>query len=131
MSAVVRKWLLAVTGLSLEKGDRSQFSGRLSTAIDPRYSLRLRLVLAVGGITLILSILQSVTVSQLTTAKIEAEAGNALVQLAHQITDKLDRGMFERYRDIQNIATLDTLARLCHAITGDAKFPRKAAKHQS
>ncbi|MBD2005196.1 MULTISPECIES: diguanylate cyclase [Cyanophyceae] len=109
MSAVVRKWLLAVTGFSLKKGDRSQFSDRLSIAVDPRYSLRLRLGLAVGGITLILSMLQSVTVSQLTTAKIEAETGNALVELAHQITDKLDRGMFERYRDIQNIATLHTL----------------------
>ncbi|MBD1904339.1 diguanylate cyclase [Funiculus sociatus GB2-A5] len=109
MSAVVRKWLLAVTGFSPKKGDRSKFSDRLSIAVDPRYSLRLRLGLAVGGITLILSMLQSVTVSQLTTAKIEAEAGNALVELAHQITDKLDRGMFERYRDIQNIATLHTL----------------------
>ncbi|MBD1836351.1 diguanylate cyclase [Cyanobacteria bacterium FACHB-472] len=109
MSRVVRKWLLAVTGFSPDKGDRSQFSGRLSIAVAPRYSLRLRLGLAVGGITLILSILQNVTVSQLTSPRIEAEAGNALVELAHQITDKLDRGMFERYRDIHNIATLHTL----------------------
>ena len=109
MSAVARKWLLAVTGFLPEKGDRSQLSGRLTIAVDPRYSLRLRLGLAVGSITLILSILQSVTVSQLTSARMEAEAGNALAQLAHQMTDKLDRGMFERYRDIQNIATLHTL----------------------
>lgn len=40
------------------------------------------------------------------TTRLREERGTALHELAFQMSDKLDRGMFERYRDLQIVATL-------------------------
>lgn len=77
--------------------------------INPRRSLKARLGLAIAGIALIFSILVSSIVGALTSDRLEANIGKSLADLAYQMTDKLDRGMFERYRDIQILATLDSI----------------------
>lgn len=78
-------------------------------AINPHRSLKARLGLAIAGIALIFSILVSSIVGYVTSDRMEAIIGKSLAGLAYQMTDKLDRGMFERYRDIQILATLDSI----------------------
>ncbi|KAB8332153.1 HAMP domain-containing protein [Scytonema tolypothrichoides VB-61278] len=82
---------------------------RLHMSINPRHSLRTRLGLAVGGVALALLILLSLLVGYVTKQQLEADTGRFLSELAYQMADKLDRGMFERYRDIQIVASLETL----------------------
>lgn len=71
--------------------------------------MRTRLGLAIGSIAFILSILASLIVGHFVSEQVKVGVGHSLAQLAYQMTDKLDRGMFERYRDIQIISTLDTI----------------------
>ncbi|MFB8791094.1 MAG: hypothetical protein U7123_20150 [Potamolinea sp.] len=82
---------------------------RSLSSINPRRSFRSRLGLAVGSVAFALSILLSLLVGYSTKQQIEADTGHFLSELAYQMADKLDRGMFERYRDIQIAASLDTL----------------------
>jgi signal transduction histidine kinase/ActR/RegA family two-component response regulator len=71
------------------------------------YSIRTRIALIFGISSLLLALGLSVIVSQTTRRQLEREAGTALSELAFQMADKLDRGMFERYRDIQIVSSLD------------------------
>ncbi len=82
---------------------------RSAKAINPDRSLKARLGLAIGGIALIFSILASSIVGIVASCQMEAIIGQDLASLAYQMTDKLDRGMFERYRDIQIITTIDLI----------------------
>ncbi|GAB1544484.1 hypothetical protein NUACC21_71600 [Scytonema sp. NUACC21] len=59
--------------------------------------------------TLAVSILLSLLVGYVTSRQIEADTGRFLSELAYQMTDKLDRGMFALSRDIQIVASLETL----------------------
>lgn len=77
--------------------------------VDPRRNLRLRLGLAIGSVALILSILLSLLVGYTASKQLEASTGKFFTDLSYQMADKLDRGMFERYRDIQIAASLETL----------------------
>lgn len=77
--------------------------------INPRYSFRTRLGLAVGSVALTLSVLLSLLVGYTTSQRLEADTGRFFSELAYQMADKLDRGMFERYRDVQIVASLETL----------------------
>ncbi|MBD2101635.1 cache domain-containing protein [Leptolyngbya sp. FACHB-261] len=79
----------------------------LVSAINPRCSLKARLGLAIGGSTFALSLLAGLAISHTVKVQEEASIGRSLSELAYQMADKLDRGMFERYRDIQILATLD------------------------
>ena len=85
------------------------FSHRFAKAINPRYSLKARLGLAIVGIALILSISIGMSIGYTTRGYMEAHIGKSLAQLAYQMSDKLDRGMFERYRDIQILTSLDQI----------------------
>lgn len=85
------------------------FSHRFAKAINPHYSLKARLGLAIVGIALILSISIGMSVGYTTRGYMEANIGKSLAQLAYQMSDKLDRGMFERYRDIQILTSLDQI----------------------
>jgi len=84
-------------------------SHRFATNINPRRSLRTRLGLAIGSIAFVLSILASVIVGHTVSEQIKVNVGQELAELAYQMTDKLDRGMFERYRDLQIISTLNAI----------------------
>lgn len=72
-------------------------------------SLKAHLALAFGGITLILTIVLGLLIGQTTTRQIQRDIGHSLAELAFQMSDKLDRGMFERYRDIQIVAALNVM----------------------
>jgi diguanylate cyclase (GGDEF)-like protein len=73
------------------------------------HSLRTHLALAFGTITLILTIVLSLLIGQTTTRQVQRDIGHSLAELAFQMSDKLDRGMFERYRDIQIAAALNVM----------------------
>ncbi|BAY47480.1 multi-sensor signal transduction histidine kinase [Scytonema sp. HK-05] len=76
---------------------------------NPLHSLRTRLGLAIGGVAFVLSILASLIVGHTTSEQVKVDVGQSLAQIAYQMADKLDRGMFERYRDIQIISALDII----------------------
>nr|WP_290222924.1 ATP-binding protein [Trichocoleus desertorum] len=81
------------------------FPSRLAQ-LNPSRSLQARLGLATGGIVLLLSILLSWLVGYTTSIQLQNTQGQSLAELAYQMADKLDRGMFERYREIQILAAL-------------------------
>jgi signal transduction histidine kinase/DNA-binding response OmpR family regulator len=62
-----------------------------------------------GGTTFLLSLALSGIVGQAVQVQIKNDSGQFLTELAYQMADKLDRGMFERYRDIEIIASLEQL----------------------
>lgn len=72
-------------------------------------SLKAHLALAFGSITLILTIVLGLLIGQTTTRQVQRDIGHSLAELAFQMSDKLDRGMFERYRDIQIVAALNMM----------------------
>jgi signal transduction histidine kinase len=84
-------------------------SGRFLTNLNPQRSLRVRLGLLIGGIAFVLSLLAGMTISYTTSIREKEQVGQKLADLAYQMTDKLDRGMFERYRDIQVLTTLNVI----------------------
>lgn len=77
--------------------------------LDPRRSLRSRLALATIGMGLSIATLLSAIGGYLSATQLRAAAHRSLEELAFQIADKLDRGMFERYRDLQILANLDAI----------------------
>ncbi len=84
-----------------------KLSGRLPSKLNPHNSLRTSLGMAIGGIAFLLSIFASLIVGYTASEQVKVDVGRSLAELAYQMTDKLDRGMFERYRDIKIISTLD------------------------
>ncbi|MBE9126819.1 MULTISPECIES: ATP-binding protein [unclassified Coleofasciculus] len=64
-------------------------------------SIRTQLGFALGGITFLLAFVSSAIMGQVVQRHIQEDNGQYLAELAYQVADKLDRGMFERYRDIQ------------------------------
>lgn len=81
----------------------------MNRAINPDYHFDIRLGLTVGMIILLLSIFVSVVLGQYLRGVSEYQSGNDFAELAFRMTDTLDRGMFERYREIQILATLDVI----------------------
>jgi diguanylate cyclase (GGDEF)-like protein/PAS domain S-box-containing protein len=77
--------------------------------IDPRRSMRARVGLTFGVAALALATLVSVLVGRAAQQQLEREAGSAVAELAFQMADKLDRQMFERYKDVTLLSTLDVL----------------------
>ena len=83
------------------------FAGR--SDLDPRRSVRTRVGLAFGGSALLLALLLSLVVGRISRDRLEVQTGARLAELAHQTVDKLDRQMFERYKDIEVLATLPVM----------------------
>lgn len=81
---------------------------RSLVTLNPRRSLRSRIGLAIAGITFLLSLVTSLVVGHTVDEQLRVHIGEDLAELAYQMTDKLDRGMFERYRDLQILSTLET-----------------------
>lgn len=81
----------------------------LLSRCNPNRHLGMRLGFATTGTTLLLSIVLSIVVGYVSSLQLENTIQQSLHELAFQMADKLDRGMFERYRDIQIAATLDTV----------------------
>jgi two-component sensor histidine kinase len=74
-----------------------------------RLSLRLVFAITIAGIGLLATAFVTVLASRETSERVRRDIGADLAQLATHMADKLDRGMFERWRDIQVAASLDTM----------------------
>jgi diguanylate cyclase (GGDEF)-like protein/PAS domain S-box-containing protein len=77
--------------------------------INPRNSLRAQISLASGGIALVLSLALSYFAAEDSRQQIETAEGESFMRRAQSALDVLDRGMFERSREIQNAAILDEI----------------------
>ena len=90
-------------------------SGRLSrigipyTELDARNSFRARVGLTIAAIALLLSTAMSVILGYITRDVMERNIGRSLAELAFQMADKLDRGLFERYLDLRTLASFDII----------------------
>lgn len=74
----------------------------------PQKTIKLRLLLAAAIATLAgtLVILATVGVGETGVRRVRQEVGHSLAVLADQMQDKLDRGLYERFREITNSAAL-------------------------
>ncbi len=75
----------------------------------PALPLRLVLALAFGTLGLVSTLVLALLVHHQATARLEVEVGAQLDELAAHMARTLDQGMFERWRDVQVVAALDTL----------------------
>ncbi|GAB1232134.1 hypothetical protein UT4_06000 [Ferrigenium sp. UT4] len=76
---------------------------------NPKSSLRAEIGLASGGIVMLLSAALSFYAADTSKRQIEQNEGEAFVRRAQTALDVLDRGMFERVREIRNAANLDEM----------------------
>jgi len=67
------------------------------------------LALSLGGIALAATLTLATFVTRYATGRMEAEVGTQLAEVAGHMAANLDQGMFERWRDIQIAASLDTI----------------------
>jgi two-component sensor histidine kinase len=74
-----------------------------------RLSLRLVFAVTIAAIALLATAFVTVLASRETSDRLRRNIGADLAELATHMADKLDRGMFERWRDIQVAASLDTM----------------------
>jgi two-component sensor histidine kinase len=74
-----------------------------------RLSLRLVFAVTIAAIGLLATAFVTVLASRETSERLRRGIGADLAELATHMADKLDRGMFERWRDIQVAASLDTM----------------------
>jgi hypothetical protein len=79
------------------------------SCLDPRRSLRARATLGVGGAILVFTLLISWITGTFFHRQLAQQIGGSLETLADQTGDKLDRGLAERYREIQFAASLAPL----------------------
>ncbi|HUR60007.1 MAG TPA: cache domain-containing protein [Opitutaceae bacterium] len=73
---------------------------------DPRYSLRARAALLVGGGTVLFTVFMAWFAAMLLQRQIQSQLFFTHESLAAQLSDKVDRTIYERYRELQFIATL-------------------------
>ncbi|MEX1221743.1 MAG: diguanylate cyclase [Idiomarina sp.] len=69
-------------------------------------NLKLRWFVTFAAWAVVLTTVISVLLTQVASNQIREQAGSNLADVAYQMSDKLERGMFERYRDIQVAASL-------------------------
>jgi hypothetical protein len=98
------------------------FADRLLTNLNPRKSLKTRLIINTTGIVLALSLLLSLLLGYVSSMRIQTDQVQLLEELASQMADKLDRGMFERYKDIQILSTLESIALSGSSLTTKRKL---------
>lgn len=87
----------------------SSFIKRMPVNLNPRRSIKTRLGLVLGITVFAFSMFAGLILAQTSSNQREADVGNSFAELAYQITDKLEREMFERYIDIQILSTLEPL----------------------
>ncbi|NMG31620.1 PAS domain S-box protein [Aromatoleum evansii] len=81
----------------------------MTALLDYRRSFRARLALLMGGSGLALVLLASLVFERIGHANAEQEVGAALDELARQVAGQLDRGLFERHREVRAIAALPSM----------------------
>jgi PAS domain S-box-containing protein len=83
------------------------------TPLKPPRSVRglgAYLALAFSLLSIVLTLVLGEVVERAATAEVESGIGHSLAELAMQTADKLDRGMFERYREVGLMAQRADLA---------------------
>jgi diguanylate cyclase (GGDEF)-like protein/PAS domain S-box-containing protein len=79
------------------------------SVLHPGRSIRARLALAVVVAGMLFAVIQGYVGGMLSRSQADAEQGAALAGLARQMAQGLDRGMFERFREIQLLAGTEEL----------------------
>lgn len=82
----------------------------LLNRLNPARSFRTRLVIVVGLIALTITVTLSYGLGRLSTAQIKKDKGSLLAELAAQMAREMDKGIFERRREIQIVASLHLLS---------------------
>jgi HAMP domain-containing protein len=75
---------------------------------DPRYSLRAQAALILGGLALLLTLAFTAVATKHLETRIEESVGPMFENLASEIREKIDRGMYERYHELQLTASMPT-----------------------
>lgn len=78
-------------------------SPRLPASLTPR-GLGAWLALAFSALTVVLTLLLVEVVESAATEQVKNSIGNGLGEMAMQTADKLDRGMYQRYREVRLMA---------------------------
>lgn len=86
--------------------------------LNPRNSLRAQISFASGAVALVLSLGLSYFAAEYSRHQIEKSEGEFFASRAKNALDVLDRGMFERSREIQNAAILDDIRETSHVSIG-------------
>lgn len=81
----------------------------LLNKLNPKYSLRAEIAWASGAIVLLLSTVLSFYAADASKRHIEKSEGESFLRRAQTALDVLDRGMYERSREIRNAALLDEM----------------------
>jgi len=74
-----------------------------------RRSLRAQIAVMLAGLTLILSIILAIVAGQISGGQLEQNIGSNLSQLSTLTVSQIDQTMFERWREIRNLATQSKL----------------------
>ncbi|MDX8387252.1 MAG: ATP-binding protein [Ghiorsea sp.] len=77
--------------------------------LNPLHSLRANIAWGSAGIVLLLSLSLSYWAAMISTQQIEDRQGAAFERQAHNVAEMLDRGMFERFREMQVAAVLSDI----------------------
>jgi PAS domain S-box-containing protein len=75
--------------------------------LNPRYSLRARIAFIVAGLTLTLAVIFSIITGEISGRQLKRSIGQTLAQFSSNVVGQLDRTLFERWREIQIVATQD------------------------
>ena len=76
---------------------------------DPRHSLRALAAASIGTVLAAFTVLTAESASRNLRRSLEAQTGAGFETLAAQMSDKVDRTLFERYRTLQFASSLATL----------------------
>ncbi|MBE9125511.1 MULTISPECIES: hybrid sensor histidine kinase/response regulator [unclassified Coleofasciculus] len=77
--------------------------------LNPRNSLSTQIGLGIALLALIFSTLISLAIAQNTAQQLKSDRGQSLAELSYLLSQQLDRSMFERYREIQIVTTLESI----------------------
>ncbi|MGQ4648193.1 response regulator [Lyngbya aestuarii] len=77
--------------------------------LNPRQSLSTQIGLGIALLALIFSTLTSLAIGQNTGQQLRADRGQSLAELSYFLSERLDRSMFERYRELQIVTTLESI----------------------
>lgn len=82
-------------------------STRMSSGLFRRMNLTVLLAVGFGVLTLLLTLQLMMSITKTASRQIERDVGQDLKRTATHMHDLLDRGMYERYREIMTLASLD------------------------
>lgn len=98
---------------------------------DPRLSLRAAAALTVGGGAIVLIAFIMAVASVTLQRSLEAQVGTTLETLAFQLTDKIDRTLYDRYRTLQFGAGLPAIRGLNDASPAERRRAIEAIRENS